>query len=117
MENFRETFADSIALARTYATVPLSLLPEADRLFVENVVESAAVPEQLNENMRVLSLLGTAGVRPEWCQRQGSRGHLAIPLLSEDFVAGIPMLANLIQQLGSSRSWYQKHTGPNAYVK
>jgi len=116
METFRETFADSIALARTYATVPLNLLPEADRLLVENIVESAAVPEKLKESTRVLSLLGTAGVRPEWCHRGGSRGHLAIPLLSEDFVAGIPMLANLIQQLGSSRSWYQKHTGPSTHV-
>lgn len=116
MEDFQETFRDSIALARTYATVPASLLPAPDRAFVEKVVDSNASGRQVDENTRVLSLLGTSGARPEWRQRYASRGHLAIPLLSEDFVEQIPMLASLIQQLGSSRSWYQKHSGPSAYV-
>ena len=29
----------------------------------------------------------------------------------------IPMLANLIQQLGSSSSWFQKHTAPNRQIE
>jgi hypothetical protein len=116
MEDFAETFAESLALARTYATVPFNLLPEVDRLFVERIVQSQSANDLLNDNTRVLSLMGTAGVRPEWRQRYQSRGHLGIPLLSEDFVSEIPMLASLIQQLGSSRSWFQKHTGPSTHV-
>jgi hypothetical protein len=116
MEDFQETFGDSIALARTYATVPFNLLPEADQVFVEKIVDSQNARDLLKGDTRVLSLMGTAGVRPEWGRRYGSHGHLAIPLLSEDFVSEIPMLANLIQQLGTSRSWYQKHTGPSTHV-
>jgi hypothetical protein len=116
MEDFHEAFTDSIVLARTYATVPFGLLPAPDRLFVENIVDRQGAGRLLNDDTRVLSLLGTCGVRPQWRNRYQSSGHLAIPLLSEEFVEGIPMLANLIQQLGSSRSWYQKYTGPSAQV-
>ena len=47
-----------------------------------------------------MTLLATRGDRPEWNIRQGSNGHQAIPLLSEEFVQGIPMISQLIHQLG-----------------
>jgi hypothetical protein len=113
MEHFQAAFADSIILARTYATIPYELLPAPDRDFVKATVDRQGAGDLLEEKTPVLSLMGTAGVLPQWRRRYDSRGHLAIPLLSEDFVAEIPMLASLIQQLGSSSSWFQKHTGPD----
>jgi hypothetical protein len=51
-------------------------------------------------DMRCLTLLATAGEKPQWNSRQNSMGHKAIPLPSKEFVERIPMIANLIKQLG-----------------
>lgn len=51
-----------------------------------------------------LTLLATAGIRPEWNSRFESKGHRAIPLMNEDMVAQAPMISNLIQQLGMDLS-------------
>lgn len=99
---------ESIVLARTYATIPYGMLPSADRDFVQSVARTRNAGQSLAQETRVLSLLGTAGVEPAWCDRYRSRNHLGIPLISEEFVAGIPMIAGLIRQLGSSVSWYEK---------
>lgn len=106
MECFRREFADSVILARTYVTVPFKTLPARDRSFVQAVARNKGQMQKLSEETPVLSLLGTDGVEPDWCERYGSREHLAIPLLSEEFVAGIPMVAALIRQLGGSVDWY-----------
>lgn len=47
-----------------------------------------------------LILLDTAGDRPEWNFRRGSESHQAVPLIDKDFVRGIPMISQLIQQFG-----------------
>lgn len=52
--------------------------------------------------MKCLVLLATAGERPEWNQRRDSKGHKAIPLPSEQVLHRIPMIRNLIKQLGIS---------------
>ncbi|MCH7620590.1 MAG: hypothetical protein IH870_01685 [Chloroflexi bacterium] len=49
---------------------------------------------------KCLTLLATAGRKPEWNDRTMSRGHQAIPLASADFVGQIPMIAQLISQFG-----------------
>ncbi|MEP6992745.1 MAG: hypothetical protein ABJA80_17550 [bacterium] len=51
-------------------------------------------------DMRVLTLLGTAGQEPEWNSRRRSRAHQAIPLPSADIVRQAPMIARLIEELG-----------------
>lgn len=51
-------------------------------------------------HMKCLTLLGTAGDRPEWNSRQLSIGHQVIPLPSEEMVTKAPMISQLIQQLG-----------------
>ena len=51
-------------------------------------------------DVRCLTLLGTAGDEPAWNDRRASTGHQAIPLPSEDFVRRLPMVAQLITQLG-----------------
>jgi len=50
--------------------------------------------------MKCLTLLGTAGDEPEWNRRCASRAHQAIPLPSEAAVQNIPMLRNVLAQLG-----------------
>lgn len=47
-----------------------------------------------------LVLLASAGVRPEWNDRRASESHQVIPLPSEDAIARLPMIAQLIRQLG-----------------
>lgn len=50
--------------------------------------------------MKCLTLLATAGVRPEWNDRTRSAGHRAIPLPSPEAVRRLPMITQLIRQLG-----------------
>ena len=52
--------------------------------------------------MKCLTLLATVGENPEWNSRRTSKGHKAIPLPSEQTVHQIPMIRNLIAQLGLS---------------
>ena len=53
-------------------------------------------------DMKCLTLLATAGEKTEWNSRKNSAGHKAIPLPSEEVVGRIPMIRNLIKQLGLS---------------
>ena len=50
--------------------------------------------------MQCLTLMATVGENPEWNSRKNSAGHKAIPLPSAEFVAQIPMIAQLIGQFG-----------------
>ncbi|MHC1760087.1 MAG: hypothetical protein AB9917_11330 [Negativicutes bacterium] len=52
--------------------------------------------------MKCLTLLGTVGENQEWNLRGTSKGHRAIPLPSAEVVHQIPMVRNLIKQLGLS---------------
>jgi len=50
--------------------------------------------------MKCMTLLATVGEQTEWNSRHTSVGHKAIPLASEFVVAQIPMISQLIRQLG-----------------
>lgn len=50
--------------------------------------------------MKCLTLLATAGDEPGWNRRSSSVSHRAIPLASEDLLARMPMISNLLSQLG-----------------
>ena len=50
----------------------------------------------------MVSLMGTYGSSPLWLDRYASQGHLGIPLLSEAFLATIPMMSKLLSDLGVS---------------
>ncbi|BAZ37371.1 PAS/PAC sensor signal transduction histidine kinase [Calothrix sp. NIES-4101] len=54
----------------------------------------------VSDNLKCLTLLATAGELPEWNSRYQSVGHKAIPLVDADAIARIPMISQLIQQLG-----------------
>jgi hypothetical protein len=49
---------------------------------------------------KCLTLLATAGAKPEWNSRETSVGHKAIPLSSEQVVERSPMISQLVKQFG-----------------
>jgi PAS domain S-box-containing protein len=53
-----------------------------------------------SSDMKCLTLLGTAGERPEWNERDRSRRYRSIPLAGKQFVSQLPMFSQLLQQLG-----------------
>jgi len=52
-------------------------------------------------------LLATRGCMEVWNDPRKSQGHVAIPLLSEDFVDSIPMMSRLLRELGLPLTWVQ----------
>jgi two-component system NtrC family sensor kinase len=84
------------ALVRVYKTHLLGGLPEELQAFARR----AARNDALAPTVRCLVLLGTTGVEPTWCSRSASQGHKAIPLPSAEAVEQLPMVAQLVSQLG-----------------
>jgi hypothetical protein len=108
MERFVKEFAESVVLARTYATVSYGILPARDREFARSLANARGMADALTDETRILSLLGTSGTEATWHDPYCSREHLAIPLFSEQVVSEIPMVAALIRQLGNSVSWFER---------
>lgn len=54
----------------------------------------------LPADVKCLTLMGTAGVRPEWNDRERSRRYRSIPLAGRQFVSRLPMFSQLLHQLG-----------------
>ena len=88
------------ALVRFYKTHPYGELEEGLQQFAQGLL--GAPPE--SPETKCLTLLATAGERPEWNDRAKSEGHRAIPLASEEMVAQIPMVSQLVSQLGLEMS-------------
>ncbi len=82
-------------LVRLYKTHPYGRLEPEVQEFVED-----ALGGEPPADTRCLTLLGTAGDEPAWNDRTRSQGHKAIPLASEEMVGRLPMVAQLITQLG-----------------
>jgi hypothetical protein len=99
-------FAESAILTRVYVTVPFAALPPLMREFVQALPGAAAA---LDETTPVLSLVGTQGQKIDWNDRRKSRQHRAIPLISAEFVDGIPMIARLLRELGVPLDWMDSH--------
>lgn len=87
-----------LALVRFFKTHRYLDLPESLRAVADRSMVEEAEPAFL----RCLTLVATIGDRPEWCSRETSKGHQAIPLTSEEIVAAAPMIAQLIRQFGLS---------------
>lgn len=84
------------ALVRLFKTQSYEILPsDLQRLVVEKFGVSAIAPQ-----MKSFVLLGTRGDKEEWNSRKLSSGHKAIPLPSEEVANKIPMMRNMIKQLG-----------------
>ena len=91
---------ESLVLTRVFATVPYRLLPAGDQAFVRGVMRERRVESLLGPELPVLALMGTRGSKPEWNDREASRGHRGIPLVSPSFVAEIPMIARMLASFG-----------------
>jgi hypothetical protein len=88
--------ARSCTLARFYKTHAYGELPPDLQDFAAGLLAGTeATPE-----MQCLTLMATAGARPEWNDRRLSRGHRAIPLPSPEIVEQAPMIAQLVRQMG-----------------
>ena len=99
---FYDQFADpsggkkACALARLFKTHPYGNLDQDRQGFARDILgDQPPAPE-----MKCLTLLATAGDLPEWNSPAKSNGHKTIPLASEKFVMAVPMIANLVRQLG-----------------
>ena len=90
-----ESLADC-ALVRLYATRAYEDLDENRREFARRAL--GRDPD--SPSMRCLALLATAGDEESWNSPDASAGHKAIPLASEQMVEQMPMIAQLIGQLG-----------------
>src|SRR5262245_36347308 len=101
-----DQFAESTILARVYVTVPFAALPPPTRAFVQTMPGAAVA---LTGTTPVLSLVGTQGQKADWIDRRKSRQHGAIPLISAEFVDGIPMIARLLRELGVPLDWIDSH--------
>jgi two-component system, NtrC family, sensor kinase len=82
-------------LVRLYKTHRFDDLPEPLQQFA-----GRSDPVGLSGATRCLTLLGTAGSEPSWNDRTDSKGHQAIPLVTEAVVERSPMIVSLILQLG-----------------
>jgi len=85
------------ALVRLYKTHPYGELEPDLQEFARDLLPDGDEPDGA---MRCLTLLGTAGDLPEWNSRHASVGHRAIPLVSGQMVERLPMVNQLIRQLG-----------------
>jgi hypothetical protein len=84
------------ALLRLFKTHPYGELPpDLQQAAAAMMPEANITPET-----KCLTLLATQGQEEAWQSRQQSQGHRAIPLVSEQVVEQIPMIARLIQQFG-----------------
>ncbi len=83
-------------LVRMFKTHNYGELPEE----LQAVAKRAAGGGRLEDSTKCLTLLATAGEKPEWNDRRGSEGHQVIPLLSAEMVASAPMISRLIDQMG-----------------
>jgi hypothetical protein len=91
-------------LVRLFKTHPFGELDEELRGFATTMLRGASA----SPAMKCLTLLATAGEKPEWNSRAISEGHKAIPLVSEKVIQNFPMISRLLSQLGLSLSTLQK---------
>jgi hypothetical protein len=92
----KESMDRSCVLVRLFKTHPLGKLPEDLQAFARGFLGDLSI----QPSMKCLTLLGTAGERPEWNCRTRSAGHKAIPLPSEEVVSRFPMISRLIGEFG-----------------
>lgn len=98
---FNEVLVDAAgrpacALVRFYKTHAYGALP----LDLRAVASRGMAGLRPWDEMKCLTLLGTQGEEPAFCDRRTSSGHKVIPLPSVEFVARIPMIHRLVVQLG-----------------
>lgn len=106
-----EEFKESVVLVRIFITIPYSDLPEPNRQFVNDLAVKMGNQEELCDQTPVLSLMGTHGVESAWNDWRSSEGHLGIPMTSKESVQAIPMIAQMLKDLGLGVEWLSKSDG------
>ncbi|NUO09471.1 MAG: hypothetical protein HUU08_12470 [Candidatus Brocadia sp.] len=92
----KQTGEKSCVLVRFFMTYPYPRLdPELHQLANE-ILDGQPV----RQRMKCLILLATVGIRPEWNSIKLSKEHRVIPLVSKHVVEQIPMISQMIYQLG-----------------
>ena len=86
----------SCVLIRFFKTHDMNQLPEPLQNFANNLLKE----KPASDSFKCLTMLATAGVKAAWQSRDKSKGHQAIPLPSKEVVSRIPMIRNLIKQMG-----------------
>jgi hypothetical protein len=84
------------ALARLFVTRPFDWLDARLQARACHVLGGEAP----SGHTRCLVLMGTAGLRPEWNDREASAAHRVIPLASAAMVERSPMISQLVCQFG-----------------
>jgi len=92
----QQTGENSCALIRFFTTYPYEELKPELREFADGMLGNNSPPPQT----QCLTLLASAGIKPEWNAWQTSKGHKAIPLVNEHLIEQSPMISQLIKQLG-----------------
>lgn len=96
----RTTGEAETTLIRFYKTHAYEGLPAELQSFAQGLLGH----ETPAPAMKCLTLMATVGDEPAWCDRRASQGHRAVPLPSEEVVARLPMIAQLIRQFGLDAS-------------
>ena len=113
---FYSSFRDSddrpaCALVRFFKTHPYGALPPELQTFAQTVFPG----ESPSGDAPCVTLLATAGDRPEWNAAAQSRRHRAIPLIGKRFAVHFPMFSQLFADLGLS--WpMQPRVGTEALI-
>ncbi|WP_447976934.1 PAS domain S-box protein [Candidatus Nitrospira bockiana] len=91
-----ETGRPACALVRLFRTEAYERLSPA----FQACVREALGREPYTPQLKCLTLVASAGERPEWNQVERSHHYKAIPLAGERFIAQFPMFSHLFKQLG-----------------
>jgi two-component system, NtrC family, sensor kinase len=99
---FYNSFTDETGLTRDFSLVRLFKTHAFGKLNagLKKFAGHCFPDEVVNNTTKCLTLLATTGDDETWKSRENSKGHKAIPLSSEDVVNKLPMIRNLIKQLG-----------------
>ncbi|QRN03996.1 hypothetical protein GH742_09010 [Legionella sp. MW5194] len=90
----RHSGESDLVLSRVYHSFDYALLPDS----LQNVAREVW-QDKIQEESKLLVLMGTYGQEPAWQDRHTSQGHKAI-LLSHETLEHIPMVSQLLQQIG-----------------
>jgi two-component system NtrC family sensor kinase len=86
----------SCVLVRLFKTHDYVALTDDLKTFAQKMLTQTRIVE----SCKCFTLLATCGANPEWESRANSKGHQAIPLPSIQVVERIPMMRNMVKQMG-----------------
>ncbi len=92
----RDSGSRSCVLVRLFKTHPYGRLNP----YLQQAAVSMASSSTVTKDTKCLTLLGTSGDEPQWNSHYESRMHRSVPLISPAMVEQVPMISELVRQLG-----------------